>query len=263
MHYFSILLPQRSAIIAAYDTALRVPKCSVVGASCTSGDDLLKDRGTDRESNAPNSLDTCADGTNGAYMVDESIERVTVRVPSQSGGELRSGQVVEILAKVWAYSKPSEDKADFYYAANAEDPTWIFITTQEPNAPGIVDLPPVQFILPEGGLQAVRVRFRWKGNRGTGSCSGGAYDDVDDLAFVVGPSQMGEEGVPQAGSQKARPSKELPRRRFRCDALDGEGCAEDGRCRWRVDRRAKGGGVCHRKSGGSSRPVRRPFSPFN
>ena len=42
----------------------------------------------------------------------------------------------------------------------------------------------IEYELPKGDIQAIRVNHRYGGHQS--SCTGGAYDDVDDLAFIVG-----------------------------------------------------------------------------
>jgi hypothetical protein len=62
------------------------------------------------------------------------------------------------------------------------NPNWIHITTITPPGGGAQTLT-AQYTLPEGGLQAVRVNFRYNGS--TSTCSNGSYDDRDDLVFAV------------------------------------------------------------------------------
>jgi aminopeptidase S len=85
---------------------------------------------------------------------------------------------------VWAYSAAS-DALDLYSAANANSPTWVFLSTIKPSAAGAQTLS-TSFTLPSGGLQAIRANFRYGGS--ASSCSTGAYDDHDDLIFAVSSS---------------------------------------------------------------------------
>lgn len=50
--------------VATYNPTLLVASCSEIGTSCTTGDTLINDK-ANGESNTPNSLDSCTDGTNG------------------------------------------------------------------------------------------------------------------------------------------------------------------------------------------------------
>ena len=166
---------------AIFDGALGAPRCSVAGSSCDSGS-LLEGRGTvGPEANQPNTLDTCADGTSGAYQSDESNERIVVT--SLSGSDLAEGDTVEVAVTVWAWSTGSSDTLDLYSTADANNPSWTLIGSFTPPGGGSQTIT-AQYTLPAGGLQAVRANFRYNGSQS--SCSGGNYDDADDLVFAVG-----------------------------------------------------------------------------
>jgi alpha-tubulin suppressor-like RCC1 family protein len=168
---------------ASYDSTLKVPRCSGVASGCDSGS-LVNGRGpVGPEFNAPNTLGgSCADGISGAYRSDESVERV--KVYTTDGTNLAPGKQVTLEVEVWAYSGYTSDALDLYYAADASNPSWTFITTLVPAGPGAQTLA-VNYTLPTGGgTQAVRAAFRYMGSPGT--CTSGSYDDRDDLAFAVG-----------------------------------------------------------------------------
>ena len=77
------------------------------------------------------------------------------------------------------------DTADFYYATDASSPDWELIRSVGAGGGGEQTLT-VEYQLPASasfGFQAVRVNFRYSGQQSP--CSGGAYDDTDDLAFSV------------------------------------------------------------------------------
>ena len=112
------------------------------------------------EPNQPNTLDTCTDGTSGTYHSDESNDRIVVS--TLDGQDFSEGATVEIDATVWAWSTGSSDTLDLYYAADANNPTWVFITSIVPPAGGAQTLS-AQYVLPAGGLQAVRANFRYQG----------------------------------------------------------------------------------------------------
>jgi hypothetical protein len=169
--------------VAVYDSALGVPRCPVVFILCDSGLSLLA--GKDHmaggsEPNQPNTIhNSCADGTAGRFRVDESIDRL--KVATTNGGLLKRGAVVQVSATVWV-ADPSQDALDFYYATDANNPHWVYISTVVPRVQGAQTLSAVYW-LQAGNLQAVRASLR-KG--GTSSpCSTGSYDDHDDLVFAV------------------------------------------------------------------------------
>ena len=169
---------------ASYDADLTIPRCIAYGSSCDSLG-LLNGRGTmpnGNESNRPNTLDSCSDGNDGTYHIDESIDNILVRSGevdgTGSGVNMVEGERATIEATVWAWSTGISDYADFYYAADALNPEWKYIGTKQPNGSA--------YYLPRGTNQAVRVSFRYQGVQGSnGACSGGYYDDNDDLAFGV------------------------------------------------------------------------------
>jgi hypothetical protein len=166
---------------AAYDSGLGAPACAVAGSSCDSLAllDGVSDAGP--EPNQPNTLDTCTDGTSGSYHSDESNDRIFIT--TLDGADLAEGATVRIDATVWAWTTPSSDTLDLYYAADANNPTWVFIDSVQPSAAGAQVLS-ATYTLPSGSLQAVRANFRYQGS--ASSCSGGNYDDADDLVFAVG-----------------------------------------------------------------------------
>ena len=171
---------------AVYDGGLGAPRCSTPGSSCDSVG-LLDGRGTvGPEPNQPNTLDTCTDGTAGSYHSDESNDRIVVR--TLDGGNFAEGATVEVEVTVWAWSTGSSDTLDLYYTADANNPSWTLLGSFSPSGGGQQVLT-TQYTLPTGSLQAVRANFRYTGTQSP--CSGGTYDDADDLAFAVGTAGPG------------------------------------------------------------------------
>ena len=165
---------------AVYDAGLGAPRCSVAGSECDSVGLLDGRANLGPESNQPNTLDTCTDGTSGSYHSDESNDRIVVS--TLDGANLSEGATVEVSATVWAWSTGTSDTLDLYYAADANNPSWTLITSIVPPGGGQQTLT-AQYTLPNGGLQAVRANFRYQGSQSP--CSGGTYDDADDLVFAV------------------------------------------------------------------------------
>ena len=166
---------------AVYDASLGVPACAIAGSSCDSGGLLdSRDSLSPAEPNQPNTLDACDDGTSGTYHSDESNDRLAVS--TLDSGNFTEGDTVEIAATVFAWSTGSQDTLDLYYAADAANPTWVFIASLTTSTGGTQTLT-TQYTLPTGTLQAVRANFRYQGAAST--CSAGAYDDHDDLVFAV------------------------------------------------------------------------------
>ncbi|HZQ70072.1 MAG TPA: choice-of-anchor D domain-containing protein [Terriglobales bacterium] len=176
---------------AAYDSTLKAPKCGAIGSSCDTGPSLILGRDNmsgGAETNQPNTINsTCADGTSGTFHSDESTDRIVVA--TTDGSNLAPGKTVTVTATVWAYSTGSSDALDLYYAADATNPSWVFIKTIVPPAGGAQALS-TTYTLPTGGsLQAVRAQFRYQGS--ASSCTSGAYNDRDDLVFAVGAGTPG------------------------------------------------------------------------
>ncbi len=166
-----------------YDSALRVPRCDAVEAIC---DTRTLVRGRARvqngpEQNTPNTLDGCLDGTEGIYRADESLERL--RVIREDGTALAAGKRVRIEADAYVFNS-AYNALDLYYTANAtSSPSWTYLTTVKATANGLQRLS-AEYVLPVGGLQAVRGVFRLGGT--SHPCGGGTYTDRDDLVFTVG-----------------------------------------------------------------------------
>jgi leucyl aminopeptidase len=132
------------------------------------------------EPNQPNTINgSCSDGTSGTYHSDESNDRIVI---TSTSGSLTHGTTATVTATVWAYSGYTSDALDLYYAANANNPSWVFITTIVPTKAGAQSLS-ATFTLPTGSLQAVRAQFRYLGR--ASSCTSGSYNDHDDLIFAV------------------------------------------------------------------------------
>jgi hypothetical protein len=167
---------------ATYDATLRAPRCAAVGSSCDSGPSLLLGRdGKGPEPNQPNTIgSSCADGTSGSFHSDESTDRI--KVQTVDGTSLAAGKTVRVDATVWAWTTPSADHLDLYYASNAASPSWTFIGTLTPSAAGAQTLS-ATYTLPSGSLQAVRAQFRYQGS--ASACTSGSYNDHDDLVFAV------------------------------------------------------------------------------
>jgi hypothetical protein len=176
---------------ATYNSTLKAPACSGVGAGCDSGPSLLLGRDTlsgGNEPNQPNTINnSCADGTSGTFHSDESNDRLVVQ--TTDGSTLAPGKTVKVSATVWAYSGFTSDHLDLYYAADASSPSWVLIATITPTAAGAQTLS-ANYTLPSGGAsQAVRAQFRYLGS--ASSCTAGSYNDHDDLVFAVGAGTPG------------------------------------------------------------------------
>jgi hypothetical protein len=183
---------------ASYDSTLQVPRCVSVGALCDSGS-YLTGRGTlEPELNQPNTLQgSCADGPGGLHY-DESLDRI--RVYTADGSPFEPGKQVTVEVSVWATYLYRSDYLDLYYAADANNPVWTYLTTMMPGGSNARKLY-ASYVLPSGAVQAVRGRFRYGGS--AMPCGSGGYDDHDDLVFAVATDVMAPTvslTAPSAGS---------------------------------------------------------------
>ncbi len=192
----TVMTLQVRGVSAAFDPALRVPKCGTVSDLCDSSTLLLGRDGKGPEPNQPNTIGaSCADGTSGTFHVDESNDRITLS--TLDGGKFAPGKTVKVEARAWVFSATS-NKLDLYHAADATSPAWTYLTTLTPTAAGAQALS-TTFVLPTGALQAVRARFRFGGTVSPCTGSSSSYDDHDDLVFAVNRTPVAQAGGPYSG----------------------------------------------------------------
>ncbi len=173
---------------AVYDPVLKAPKCGQPGDMCDSGY-LLDGRASIHggpEPNQPNTINnSCADGINGAYHSDESVD--AIKVSTLDGSSLAPGKAVRIDVTFWAYST-SSDYLELYYTADANNPNWIELLSVQPSGTGSQTLT-TTYQLPSGGsLQAVRAVLRYLGTASPCGSVVGGFDDHDDLIFSTSPA---------------------------------------------------------------------------
>ena len=174
---------------AAYDATLKVPRCTVVSNSCDS-DTLLDGKGLmngGNETHQPNTInDSCSDGSHGNYHFNESIDRL--KVSTLDGTQLAPGKTVRIDATVYAFS--NGDRVDLFATGSAATPVWSHVATLTPAA-GLQTVS-AHYVLPAGGLHAVRGLIRFSTIANTNPCLPFTVNDHDDLVFAVGPPSGSE-----------------------------------------------------------------------
>jgi hypothetical protein len=166
---------------AVYDPVLKVPLCTAGLAVCDTGETLIDGRHEDGpEPNHPNTIySSCEDGESlSGYHVERSIDRL--RVSTVDGEPFAPGKTVRVEALVWPYEHGG-NYLRVYYTADAANPSWTLITSQNMAGPGTQVLS-ATFVLPEGKLQAVRGSFYVFDSD---PLCGSHGIDVDDLAFRV------------------------------------------------------------------------------
>jgi leucyl aminopeptidase len=176
-------IPANTAI---FNPGLQAPSCLPTGRSCDSAA-LLNGRDTiagGNEPNQPNTIaDSCADGTQGAYHLRESIDRL--RVATVDATQMSPGKTVRVEAFVWNGGQPTLGNRavlDLFRADDANAPVWTRFASIPAPQRGANTLS-ATFVLTAGPLQAVRARFGYRG--GGSACATGLYDDHDDLVFTV------------------------------------------------------------------------------
>jgi len=173
-----------TAWTATYDSVRKTPACTSYGSSCSSGT-LLNGRGSlGPELNAPNTLrGSCADDSGGTYHESPSIDRL--RVYSDDGSALEAGKKARVEATVWAFNfTVSNIYLEVYVAANADNPSWQYVTSHYVSGSSAQTLVTSAFTLPLGEVQAVRGVLRHGGS--SSACVVGAgWTDHDDLVFRV------------------------------------------------------------------------------
>lgn len=170
-------------IPAVYDPGWGAPACGV-GVECDSVN-LLAGRGGllgGVEPHAPNTLVSapCADGNEGSYHLDESIDRLRIR--SAAGGPLTAGGVATVDVTYWSYAGFDADRVALYYATSPAAPAWTPLVSFVPTAAGGQTLRTAMTLpdAPRGVLRAV-MTYQIPPD----VCAGGDYTDHDDLVFEV------------------------------------------------------------------------------
>ncbi|MBL0350301.1 MAG: S8 family serine peptidase [Elusimicrobia bacterium] len=175
--------PLGPGIPAVYDAGVGAPACGV-GAECDSVN-LLTGRGSflgGAEPDAPNTLLTapCADGNEGTFHLDESIDRLRVR--SASGGPLTAGGGATIDVSYWSYFGFTTDRVALYYATSPAAPGWTPLLSFVPTAGGGQTLR-TAMTLPDSPRLVLRAVMTYQ--IPPDACAAGDYTDHDDLLFDV------------------------------------------------------------------------------
>jgi hypothetical protein len=183
---FAVSMPSN----ATYDSSIGAPRCNA-GWYCDSGTLLDGRAKLGPESHAPNTVDGCSDGTNGAYHVDESIDRI--RVLAGDGTPLQANTTGSLEVTVFAGPTWSDDRVYVYVSDGVAPAAWRYLATLHPTKQGtqVLTAP-----LPLGAAGPKAVRAHLANVSGITSqlpmaCGTAAtvktLDDQDDLVFQVSP----------------------------------------------------------------------------
>ena len=108
-------------------------------------------------------------------------------VKSNGYQALRAGELATIVATVYVYDV-DDDTADFFYAADASNPVWVYIGSANPTVEKQLTDIEMTYTIPSGSdVQAVRVQFTYDEGFSTDPCVDGEYNDRDDVVFKVLP----------------------------------------------------------------------------
>ena len=165
---------------AVYDAALGAPVCGTVGqllrlASLLDGRANVGPRAQPAEHPR-----RCTDGTSGSYHSDESNDRIVVSTLGRH--RLHRGRHGADRRHRVGLDDGVLDTLDLYYAADANSPVWVLIDSITPPAAAPRPCRPAT-PCPPAACRRVRANFRYQGSQSP--CSGGNYDDADDLVFAV------------------------------------------------------------------------------
>ncbi|MCK5025596.1 MAG: hypothetical protein KAS15_03335, partial [Nanoarchaeota archaeon] len=137
------------------------------------------------EFDQPNTIDTCADGTSGTYLTDESVENITLT--SLNHSQFITGDTVNFKTTVHCYDDGSMDNITFVYSNSTETApsSWKIINKITPcPGSGIQEVSTNFTIDNRTGNHSVRVIIRYNASADV-TCGTGNYDDNDDLSFEV------------------------------------------------------------------------------
>lgn len=149
---------------------------------CVASSSLIQCTGASGEPNAPNTIDTCTDGTSGTCHSDESVENITVTNLDARVGDnsFRIGDTIEI--EVWYYCWGATN--DYTQIAYYNGTAWVNLFNSQCGTTGYTSKT-AQVILDDYiGTQSVRGIMSYNSASAT-TCAGGNYDDNDDVSFVV------------------------------------------------------------------------------
>ena len=96
------------------------------------------------------------------------------------GSNISPGRTIRIDADVYSWESGTTDRALFFYAADADNPSWTHFVTVTPSAGGFSTVS-VVWVVPTGGgaNHAIRVAFRYNNAVTSNSCVIGKWSEVD------------------------------------------------------------------------------------
>jgi subtilisin family serine protease len=166
--------------VAHIDSTLHVPRCDRFAAGCDTLH-LIRGRGG-YEASPPSALGGCLDSSSGAGPDSLTIDRLSVSTYTSTPLSVGKRAYIDVRMNSVNGGPYTGETLDLYYAADANQPVWTYLASHRPSEPGSSFFS-TTYILPPGGMQAVRAVFRARGS--AASCITGTTVDHDDLIFAV------------------------------------------------------------------------------
>ncbi|MCK5107754.1 MAG: hypothetical protein KAQ83_03425 [Nanoarchaeota archaeon] len=167
---------------AEYNSIYGAPLCRTGNSPCDT-DDILISRGNLAvpEPNQPNTIDNCTDGSSGTYMVDESVESITIT--ELYDNQFNPGDKIRVDAVVYCWGN-NTDTINFVYTNSTTNPDWEVKESVTCLESGLQEVSAIFKLDNFEGFHAIRVINQY-GNESTITCGSNPYDDNDDVVFRV------------------------------------------------------------------------------
>ncbi len=195
-----LLLPSLSlGETAVYDPIWTAPSCTSGVSPCVVPTSLINGRDNmdgGAEPNSPNTLSTspCADGADGTYHSEESVDAVTIT--DLSGPDFMPGDTIRVDATVWGYGGAGADSLYVYLADNPLSPAWNYQGAAACQANGQQVLSVSFKLETTAPMQAIRTAFDWDWGGLPVSCYAGYVTDWDDVVIVINSPDADGDGMP-------------------------------------------------------------------
>ena len=164
-----------------------INKASIIcqNSPCVASSNMIKSRDNIfnvSELNQPNTFTNCQDGSFGQYLVDESIENITV--VDLNNTQFLVGDTVNV--DIWTYCWGAyADYLRIKYTSDTVTPDWNLKYLDYCNSTGFMKFS-YKFKLDNRiGYHAIRGMFGYYFNNINDDCDGGFYSDNDDVVILV------------------------------------------------------------------------------
>lgn len=172
---------------ATYIPGYGAPYCDYWETPCIAGEELLDSRDTltPAEPNQPNTIDSCTDGTLGAYATGPYIKNITLTAANSTA--FTELEWINVTAYVRCYTV--DNYVSIAYANDTDTSLWR-VRSQDNVCPANTLTPISKSIKLDNTTDVHGIRVITKLNTGNQTCPTGGFRDVDDIAFTVASSHM-------------------------------------------------------------------------